>query len=166
MTQIDSGPLSSKIEPSQGEIIIEPAGWKDLGQVHHLEKECFKQDAWPWFDVLAALTFHSSLGSFSRSKTLDGDQVVGFIVGDRRNSRQTGWIATVGVHPDYRRRGIARMLMKTAEEAMGLPRVRLTLRASNQAAFTLYRQLGYTHVDTWGKYYSDGEDGLVMEKRL
>ncbi|MGD8605067.1 MAG: N-acetyltransferase [Anaerolineales bacterium] len=144
------------------QVIIQPAGWRDLLEVHSLEKECFKQDAWPWFDLLAALTFPETV----RFKAILNDQVVGFIVGDRRNSRQTGWIATVGVHPDYRRRGIARRLMTEAEEAMGLPRVRLTLRASNQAALTLYQQLGYSLVDSWGKYYADGEDGLVMEKRL
>lgn len=144
------------------DVDILPAGWRDLRQVQTLERLCFGRDAWPWFDLLAALTFPEAV----RFKALLDEQVVGFIVGDRRNSRRTGWIATIGVHPDYRRRGIAKRLMAEAEAAMGLPRVRLTLRVSNTAALTLYEELGYVQVDRWKKYYSDGEDGLVMEKWL
>jgi ribosomal-protein-alanine N-acetyltransferase len=162
MSRIESESQPKTSSRSKNAVVILPAGWKDLMQVHSLEKECFGQDAWPWFDVLAALTFPETV----RFKALVDEQVVGFIVGDRRSSRRTGWIATVGVHPDFRRRGIAKMLMSEAEESMGLPRVRLTLRASNHPALDLYQQLGYSIVDRWEKYYSDGEDGLVMEKHL
>ena len=162
MSQIESGSQSMTNFRSKGEIVIMPAGWKDLRQVHSLEKECFGKDAWPWIDLLAALTFPETV----RYKAVVDELVVGFIVGDRRTSRQTGWIATVGVHPDFRRRGIAKILMAKAEDAIALPRMRLTLRASNRAALALYQQLGYTLVDRWEKYYADGEDGLVMEKML
>ena len=37
---------------------------------------------------------------------------------------------------------------------------------SNDAAIALYKKAGYRTVDLWKKYYSDGEDGLVMEKIL
>lgn len=156
--------VSESIPPSKGgpagDLEILPAGWKDLRPVHNLERLCFGRDAWPWIDLLAALTFPETV----RFKAVLGDQIVGFIVGDRRNSRRTGWIATVSVHPDFRRRGVAKRLMAETEQAMGLPRVRLTLRVSNQVARALYEQLGYVQIDQWQKYYSDGEDGLVMEK--
>jgi ribosomal protein S18 acetylase RimI-like enzyme len=162
MKQTESGSQPMTRIPIKDEVVILPAGWKDLRQVHSLEKACFGGDAWPWFDLLAALTFPETV----RFKAVVGEQVVGFIVGDRRNSRQTGWIATVGVHPQYRRQGIAKMLMAEAEDAMALPRVRLTLRASNHPALALYQKLGYSLVDRWEKYYSDGEDGLVMERHI
>lgn len=44
--------------------------------------------------------------------------------------------------------------------------VRLTLRRSNLAAKNLYLAAGYAEVDIWLKYYSNGEDGIVMEKQL
>jgi ribosomal-protein-alanine N-acetyltransferase len=47
---------------------------------------------------------------------------------------------------------------------MQYPRSKLTVRMSNDPAIALYKQEGYYTVDIWKSYYSDGEDGLVMEK--
>lgn len=92
--------------------------------------------------------------------------MVGFVVGDRRRRRNVGWIATIGVHPDHRREGIGRALLKACERELGMPRVRLSLRRSNETARRLYTSAGYTIVDTWERYYSDGESAMVMEKRI
>ncbi|MFO3797093.1 MAG: GNAT family N-acetyltransferase [Anaerolineales bacterium] len=55
-------------------------------------------------------------------------------------------IANVAVHPDFRRRGIARALMeqaiKSAKEQGG--EIWLQVRAENEGALTLYAQLGFT----------------------
>jgi ribosomal protein S18 acetylase RimI-like enzyme len=162
MTEAEIELQSSIEDASKQAVDILPAGWRDLRQVQGLEKICFGKDAWPWFDLLAALTFPEAV----RYKAVLDEQVVGFIVGDRRSRRRTGWIATIGVHPHYRRRGIAKLLMAETEAAMRLPRIRLTLRVSNSAALALYEQLGYSVIDRWKKYYRDGEDGLVMEKMM
>jgi ribosomal-protein-alanine N-acetyltransferase len=127
-----------------------------------LEKICFGRDAWPWFDTLAALTFPQTV----RLKAITDDLVVGFIFGDRRRLKRTGWIASIGVHPDYRRRGIGRTLLAVCEDLLGMPRVRLSLRGSNDAALRLYQNAGYICIDTWKRYYRDGEDAIVMEKVL
>ncbi len=47
-----------------------------------------------------------------------------------------------------------------------MPRIRLSLRGSNDAALRLYQKAGYVRVDTWKRYYRDGEDAIVMEKVL
>jgi ribosomal-protein-alanine N-acetyltransferase len=57
-------------------------------------------------------------------------------------------------------------LLRACEELVQLPRVKLTVRISNDAAISLYKKAGYRTVDIWKRYYSDGEDGLVMEKIL
>lgn len=93
-----------------------------------------------------------------------GDQLVGFVIGDRRRRRGTGWIASIGVHPDYRRRGIGRILLEACEQELATPKYRLVLRPSNLGAKNLYQNAGYREVDLWRKYYADREDGLVMEK--
>jgi ribosomal-protein-alanine N-acetyltransferase len=74
------------------------------------------------------------------------------------------WIATVGVAPEYRRQGIALALLRACESRIKQPRIRLCVRPSNQAAIRLYQEEGYLAMDTWQKYYSDGENALVMEK--
>ena len=125
-----------------------------------LEKACFGRDAWPWVDVLAALIFADTV----RLKAVVKDQAVGFVIGDRRRRQGVGWIASLGVHPDFRRRGIGRQLLEACERELAMPRIRLTLRRSNTSARRLYEEAGFVEVDVWSRYYLDGEDGVVMEK--
>jgi ribosomal-protein-alanine N-acetyltransferase len=139
---------------------IEPADWKDLRGVLYLERVCFDKDAWPWMDVLAALTFPETV----RLKAVLGERLAGFVVGDRRRREGLGWIASIGVDPEFQRRGIGQSLLTAAETELGMPRVRLTLRRSNRPALDLYVKTGYRQVEVWPRYYPDGEDGLVMEK--
>ena len=68
------------------------------------------------------------------------------------------------VDPTYRRRGIAQALLEQAEDKLAMPRVRLSVRASNIGAIRLYEVNGYEQVDRWQKYYVGGEDALVLEK--
>lgn len=144
------------IDPAE----IRPADWRDFRGVLQLERLCFGQDAWPWVDVLGALTFPETV----RLKAVLEEKVVGFVLGDRRRREELGWIASIGVHPGFQRRGIGRALLGVAEVDLGMPRVRLTLRKSNQTALQMYLHNGYRQVDMWARYYHDGEDGLVMEK--
>jgi ribosomal-protein-alanine N-acetyltransferase len=117
-------------------------------------------DSWPWLELLAALTVPGTI----RLKAELNGRAVGFAIGDRRSGSELGWVASLGVHPDSRRRGVGRQLLRACEQALGTRRVRLTLRASNAVALSLYRQAGYQEVDLWRKYYRDGEDGIVMER--
>jgi ribosomal protein S18 acetylase RimI-like enzyme len=143
-------------------VVVVPATWRDLRAVWELEKLCFPEDSWPWIDILASLTFPDTV----RLKALVGETTVGFIVGDRRRSEGLGWIATLGVHPGYRRRGIGAMLLDRCEIDLGVPRVRLTLRPSNLGARRLYDLAGYQQIDLWQRYYRNGEDGVVMERLM
>jgi ribosomal-protein-alanine N-acetyltransferase len=139
--------------------LIQSTGLTDFRPLNTLVKACFGRDAWTWLDVLEALTFPGTV----RLKAVVGGDIVGYVIGDRRSSR-LGWIASIGVHPKARRHGIGRRLLLAAERGLDTPRVRLTLRTTNQAAYQLYAQLGYEKVDVWKQYYRDGEDGLVMER--
>ena len=77
-------------------------------------------------------------------------------------------IATVAVHPQYRRRGIARTLFKTATDAgqaEGAQIYHLEVRAGNAAAIQLYEAFGFALVGRRPRYYKDtGEDALLMSK--
>lgn len=141
---------------------IQPASLRDLGALRRLEHACFDKDAWPIFDLIAVLTFPEVI----RLKAVEGGNMVGFVAGDPRSSQGFAWIATIGVDPDYQRRGIGRALLRACEKQIHLPRIRLTVRMSNHGAISLYEQEGYRSYDVWKEYYSDGEDGLVMEKIL
>lgn len=141
---------------------IQPASIRDLGALRRLEHVCFDKDAWPLLDLIAVLTWPDVI----RLKAVDDGEMIGFIAGDPRPSQGAVWIATLGVDPGYRRRGIGLELLQACEEQVQLPRVKLTVRISNDGAISLYKKAGYRTVDSWKQYYNDGEDGLVMEKIL
>ena len=134
----------------------------DLNALRKLEQESFGKDAWPLFDLIAVLTFSEVI----RLKAMEDDQMVGFVAGDPHPREGWGWIATIAVDSRYRRRGIGRALLHACEAKLGVPRSRLTVRLSNDAAISMYEKDGYRKTDIWKAYYSDGEDGILMEKEL
>lgn len=141
---------------------IQTAGLRDLGALRRLEQLCFEKDAWPLLDLIALL----SLPDIIKLKAVENGEMIGFAACDPRPSEGASWIATIGVHPSHQRRGIGRTLLRACEERAKLPIMKLTVRLSNQGAISLYEQEGYRSVDIWRRYYNDGEDGLVMEKKL
>ena len=152
----------SDIQNAPGSLFtIEQATWHDLNPLRRLEQICFPRDAWPIWDLIGVLT----LPNVVRLKAMVEMHMVGFIAGDMRPAERIGWIATVGVLPEFRGRGIGTALMEACEEQMGLPRVRLNVRVSNHSAIRLYKELEYYQVGTWPKYYQDGEDALILEKQ-
>lgn len=79
-------------------------------------------------------------------------------------------IQNVATHPDYRRRGVARLLLTTvARQALAQDgRVALLeVRASNAGAQALYALLGFKETGRRPRYYApDGEDAVLMEAPL
>ncbi len=74
-------------------------------------------------------------------------------------------ILKVGVDPDWRRRGVARMLLaRVADDArnLGARTCSLEVRAANAGAQALYGALGLTVAGKRPRYYSDGEDAVIM----
>jgi ribosomal-protein-alanine N-acetyltransferase len=141
---------------------IEPATWHDLTPLRRIEKVCFPKDAWPLFDLIGILTFPSIV----RLKAVCDGEMVGFVAGDIKRSERLAWIATIGVLPEYRGRGIGAALLRACEEKLEVPVIRLVVRQSNQTAIRLYERFGYAMMGKWRAYYSDGEDGTVMEKKV
>jgi ribosomal-protein-alanine N-acetyltransferase len=139
---------------------IIPANLFDLNALRHVEQICFPKDAWPILDLIAVLSFPGVV----RLKLVEHDQMVGFVAGDPRPAEDFSWIATLGVLPEHRRKGLGRALLEACEAQLTTERIRLSVRASNLEAIHMYEKAGYRHIDRWIKYYYDGEDALIMEK--
>jgi ribosomal-protein-alanine N-acetyltransferase len=76
-------------------------------------------------------------------------------------------IATIAVHPDFRRRGIGEQILlyslkKVQDE--GARRAFLEVRAGNVAAQAMYKKYGFEVTGVRPRYYKDNnEDALLMD---
>ena len=75
-------------------------------------------------------------------------------------------IATIAVHPDFRRQGIGEQILLhalRAARAEGAQRAFLEVRAGNAAAQAMYRKYGFTVAGVRRGYYKDNnEDAFLM----
>lgn len=140
---------------------ISQASLLDLMALAQLEKRCFSEDdIFPITELAEVLVGHVRL-----KLTLDG-KFVGFLAGERVPSECCGWIVSLAIDPDYQHQGWGARLLQAGEKALAMPRVRLTVRASNFEAILLYQKSGYVFVGRDPGYYVGGEDGLIYEKRF
>ena len=108
----------------------------------------------------------SYLGAFARSQ----NKLLGYaVLGDEKGN---GILMNLVVVPAYRRWGLGSQLVVAVAECawdMGFPALVLRARASNFAALTLYRGLGFeTDVvsGTQEDFYSDGDKVQYMRLKL
>lgn len=74
-------------------------------------------------------------------------------------------VLKVATHPLFQGRGLATELLAQALAEVERARARgllLEVRPSNRGAVALYRRLGYRVIGRRPRYYTDGEDALVM----
>lgn len=136
----------------------------DLPAIWSLEQRCFPRDA---YDIISLFGLAITPGML-RMKASVNQRLVAYAAGEMRRFQKVGWIITIGVLPDFEGRGIGRTLLQQMETKMleQVTCLKLTVRRSNARAISLYDHCGYRWVSTACGYYSDGEDGLIMEKNL
>ena len=112
-----------------------------MPRILRIERASFGSEAWPRKYFLEL--YRDCRAFFVVAKV--GGRIAGYAVAcmAKRNAE----IASLAVHPDYRRRGVADALM------------RHTLRE-------LYRSLGFRRVRMVRRYYEDGGDGFLMARAI
>jgi ribosomal-protein-alanine N-acetyltransferase len=141
-------------------VTISRATWRDVIALWRLQRACFLRDA---YDPLTVLMLVVWPGNVALKATV-GSELVGFIAGDRPLGGAWSWIVTLGVLPQFQRRGIGARLLAECEARLKTPALRLMVRESNIPAVALYEKFGYVHIRRERGYYADGEAGLLMEK--
>ena len=130
-------------------------------QVAQLEKMCFAD---PWSEMSIESELRSIWSYWLVA--VENDQVVGYI-GSQTSIDETD-VMNVAVHPDWRRRGIAQMLIDhlIAElKNRGSHSLTLEVRASNAPAIGLYEKIGFAQVGCRKNYYRNPkEDALILRK--
>lgn len=133
----------------------------DVAAVHELEKKCFED---PW--SLRSFFKEVENREFSYPCVLcDGERLIGYAV---------AWfyagelhISNIAIAREYRRMGLARMLLKHLFDKFADYEVAyLEVRKSNLAAINLYKNFGFNQLFVRPGYYQNGEDAIVMVRYL
>jgi [ribosomal protein S18]-alanine N-acetyltransferase len=147
--------------PTDAPYRIRPATAADLGAIAEIERAVFS-DPWP------AAAFRGLLGPLAWV-SVDADGGLAAYV-FAHHALDEGEILNVAVHPAHRRTGVGRALVERvcAELArVGVARVFLEVRESNQAGRAFYRELGFTPVGKRRGYYArPREDALVLVREI
>ena len=132
-----------------------------VSAVAALEKICFSD---PWSENSVASELQNKLSLWLVAEE-DGS-VAGYI-GSQTVMGETDMM-NVAVHPDFRRRGIAEMLVKALAEELKKKEshcLTLEVRASNAPAIALYEKLDFSQIGRRKNYYRNPrEDALILRK--
>ena len=142
-------------------LAIRRLAYADLPGVLSIERRAFVT---PWSMAMFVLELSKSSGICLAAHS--GDELRGYLVCSRYADM---WhLMNVAVDPGWRRHGIATSLIShLLGEIEGTDKLMLEVRGSNQGAIAMYRRFGFEPVGHRRRYYQDnGEDALVMERRL
>ena len=143
-------------------MMITEMGERHVTQVAELEKLCFHD---PWSEKSIAGELNNLLSLWVVA--VEDDRVVGY-VGSQTVCGESDMM-NIAVHPDYRRRGIARSLVEYLVRELanrGSECLTLEVRSSNESAQALYEMLGFQQVGLRKNYYRNPrEDALILRKR-
>lgn len=143
---------------------IRPLREPDLPRVMEIERACFST---PWKEVTFRGLVKRSDSDLLVAETEDGELVGYAAAWTVIDQSELGNVAVV---PDARGAGIGGALVDAVVErirARGAVECYLEVRASNDAAQSLYRQRGFIVVGRRPRYYSHPtEDALVMRLRV
>lgn len=130
-------------------------------QIARLEAECF---SCPWSERSISSEITNPLSCWIVA--VDGDTVAGY-VGSQSVMGEADMM-NIAVSIPYRRKGIAKSLVEMLIAELMERKVHcltLEVRASNNAAVSLYKQLGFIQIGRRPNYYSaPKEDALILRK--
>ena len=135
---------------------------RDLPEVHALEQLCFHN---PWGEEsLALLCGDTAFGIVAE----ENGRVLAY--GGMVTVLDEGQITNIATHPDHRRRGLGRAVVKALLDTArthGLVSISLEVRESNLAAIALYQRLGFVTCGRRPHFYTHpAEAALVMVATL
>jgi [ribosomal protein S18]-alanine N-acetyltransferase len=147
-------------------LVVRRCERRDLDKVIEIERASFPDPypstAFEWLLVRAGQGFYIACDED------DNGEILGYIACGI-TLRGKGHIISLATRPDARRSGVGTLLMGSVIEHLRRKKVSsilLEVRQSNREAIRFYRKFSFAEVDRRSRYYSDGEDAIVMERHL
>jgi ribosomal-protein-alanine N-acetyltransferase len=140
----------------------------DFDLLWSIDQECFPPGI--SYSRTELKTYMRRRGSFTLvavGVSGNGSAISGFIVAEA--VRSAGHVITIDVIAAARRFGVGSLLLAGAEErlrAAGCRTVELETAVDNAPAISFYKRHGYTVIETFPRYYSNGVDALILQKDL
>lgn len=144
-------------------MIIRPWKFEDILRISEMETECFPQE--PWSYKMLVSSFESE--NFSGVVAEDEGEIAGY--GGITVAVDTADVDNIAVTEPYRNSGVATAILEglcDLAKGKGVQKIFLEVRVSNSPALRLYLKNGFKGVHARTRYYTDGEDCLVMVKEL
>ena len=152
-----------------GTILLRSGRPSDLEEMNRLDSVCFQP---PFrFTPSVMRRFVQEPGAITLvAESLDGG-FAGFILiqVNGENDSRHGYVVTLDVAPEFRRRGLARQLLEAAEtaaESEGAREMVLHVWTANLPAICFYESAGYTRKKLHRDLYAPGFDAYDYSKLL
>ena len=139
--------------------------WKyeDILKISEIEKECFPKEPWSFKALVSSFESETFIGLLAE----DDGEIAGY--GGVTVAADSADIDNIAVTEQYRGGGVGTDILNdlcAAAKEKGAVKVFLEVRVSNSPAMSMYLKNGFKGVYARTRYYTDGEDCLVMVKEL
>ena len=141
----------------------------DLDKIVRLDESCFEEEF--RFDRRSMKAYAEARNAVSLIAEKEGE-IAGFAIAhiDHVAAGSRGYVVTLDVAAEFRRRGLAGQMMQAMEmlaEEAGALRMELHVFTGNARAIRFYERLGYERVATRRRFYgAEGLDAYEYRKEL
>ena len=130
-----------------------------IDAVKELLDLCFGSSAWSRENVRSQLEKSDATCTVA----VENGTIVGYLAFEQIEDE--GSIVELAVHPDHRRQGIARELVRAALDNYFVKEIYLEVRESNTPAISLYENLGFEKIGVRKGYYDNPKEDAVLMKK-
>lgn len=162
-TNAEKNLISGVQDIDDSQITYKPLSKNEVPDIAKLESELMKDDAWNSNMINADYI----LSNRSWWVAVHNNSTVGYAGTMHADNNME--ILKIAVARDFQKQGIAKQLLSLCANDMrdlGAQTCFLEVRKSNKSAIKFYEHLGIMQISLRKKYYSNGEDAIIMKGNL